>query len=444
MLNISINRMKTSIATDKRLFYLLQALLVLITFIVFYPVLGHEFLYSWDDQWQVLNNYTFSGFNLDNLKNIIFSSYFGQYSPLNQFFYTCIYVVLGSKPIYFHAMSLLFHLGCVLLAFRFICSLLLLRSNSNKIKIYLVAFGVALMMGIHPVQVEAVSWISASKIVTCAFFFLFGLYSYVTFLRCKRYGWYVWSAVFFALSFLCKEQAVIFPLCLLIIDYYVRCNNWKSFDYWLEKTPFFMLSICFALFTIASYSHYSDDLLAGDKFYSFIERLAFSGYSIVEYLTKLLVPIHLLYMYPFPVQLGESLPFRFWIYPFILLILIVLLILGRRRKVLIFGSLFFFSNLFLVLHLIPMPRVTIVADRYLYVAILGFFFVLIWYLAGWWQRQSVWLKHITLYCVFILLIMAGWYSNNHCRIWQNDQTLKQEMKSLIEERATSESEKKIN
>lgn len=134
MLNISINRMKTSIATDKRLFYLLQALLVLITFIVFYPVLGHEFLYSWDDQWQVLNNYTFSGFNLDNLKNIIFSSYFGQYSPLNQFFYTCIYVVLGSKPIYFHAMSLLFHLGCVLLAFRFICSLLLLRSSNNKIK----------------------------------------------------------------------------------------------------------------------------------------------------------------------------------------------------------------------------------------------------------------------------------------------------------------------
>ncbi|MBU5894520.1 hypothetical protein JVW19_21345, partial [Vibrio cholerae O1] len=81
-----------------------------------------------------------------------------------------------------------------------------------------------------------------------------------------------------------KEQAVIFPLCLLIIDFFVRCNKWNSLDYWLEKIPFFMLSVCFALFTMASYSHFSDDLLAGDKFYSLIDRLAFSGYSIVEYL----------------------------------------------------------------------------------------------------------------------------------------------------------------
>lgn len=179
---------------------------------------------------------------------------------------------------------------------------------------------------------------------------------------------------------------------------------------------------------------FSDDLLAGDKFYSLIDRLAFSGYSIVEYLTKLLVPVHLLYMYPFPIQLGESLPLRFWIYPFVLLVLVVLLLIGRKHAVLMFGAFFFFSNLLLVLHLVPMPRITIVADRYLYLANIGFFFVLIWYLVDWWHRQATYLKHITLYCVFILLVMAGWYSNNHCRIWQTDRTLKQEMKSLIEER----------
>lgn len=434
MLNISINRMKTSIVTDNKLFYLLQTILIVVTFIVFYPVLGHDFLYSWDDQWQVLNSYTFNGFSQDNLINILFNSYYGQYSPLNQFFYTCIYSLLGSKPVYFQCSNLLFHLGCVLLAFNLISSLLLLRRRDNKTKIYLIAFGVALLMGIHPVQVEAVSWISASKVLTCAFFFLLGLNSYVIFLKCKRSGWYVWSAIFFSLSFLCKEQAVIFPLCLLIIDFFVRCNKWNSLDYWLEKIPFFMLSVCFALFTMASYSHFSDDLLAGDKFYSLIDRLAFSGYSIVEYLTKLLVPVHLLYMYPFPIQLGESLPLRFWIYPFVLLVLVVLLLIGRKHAVLMFGAFFFFSNLLLVLHLVPMPRITIVADRYLYLANIGFFFVLIWYLVDWWHRQATYLKHITLYCVFILLVMAGWYSNNHCRIWQTDRTLKQEMKSLIEER----------
>ena len=141
MLNISINRMKTSIVTDNKLFYLLQTILIVVTFIVFYPVLGHDFLYSWDDQWQVLNSYTFNGFSQDNLINILFNSYYGQYSPLNQFFYTCIYSLLGSKPVYFHAMNLLFHLGCVLLAFNLISSLLLLRRRDNKTKIYLIAFG---------------------------------------------------------------------------------------------------------------------------------------------------------------------------------------------------------------------------------------------------------------------------------------------------------------
>ena len=48
--------MKTSIVTDNKLFYLLQTILIVVTFIVFYPVLGHDFLYSWDDQWQVLNS----------------------------------------------------------------------------------------------------------------------------------------------------------------------------------------------------------------------------------------------------------------------------------------------------------------------------------------------------------------------------------------------------
>lgn len=103
MLNISINRMKTSIVTDNKLFYLLQTILIVVTFIVFYPVLGHDFLYSWDDQWQVLNSYTFNGFSQDNLINILFNSYYGQYSPLNQFFYTCIYSLLGSKPVYFQS-----------------------------------------------------------------------------------------------------------------------------------------------------------------------------------------------------------------------------------------------------------------------------------------------------------------------------------------------------
>lgn len=40
MLNISINRMKTSIVTDNKLFYLLQTILIVVTFIVFLSGFG--------------------------------------------------------------------------------------------------------------------------------------------------------------------------------------------------------------------------------------------------------------------------------------------------------------------------------------------------------------------------------------------------------------------
>jgi len=48
-------------------------LLTGIILFIFYPVFTHNFCYTWDDNWMVINHYTENGWNYFNLRRIFFS-----------------------------------------------------------------------------------------------------------------------------------------------------------------------------------------------------------------------------------------------------------------------------------------------------------------------------------------------------------------------------------
>ncbi len=52
---------------------------------------------------------------------------------------------------------------------------------------------------------------------------------------------YLLTLFLFAVSFLAKEQAVTLPLLLILIDWF--CQNLKEKALWVEKLPFFILSL---------------------------------------------------------------------------------------------------------------------------------------------------------------------------------------------------------
>jgi hypothetical protein len=70
----------------------------LAVFAVYFPALSNGFLMLWDDQWVVINSYTYHGLAPDNLWRILTEFYHGQYAPLNQFYYTCLYSAFGLNP----------------------------------------------------------------------------------------------------------------------------------------------------------------------------------------------------------------------------------------------------------------------------------------------------------------------------------------------------------
>lgn len=422
-------------ANKRNLLFMLGLATVVIG--VFFPVFQHDFLYKWDDRWQILNAYTFNGLTWKNLKFIFSDFYVGQYSPLNQLFYTLTYEVFGVNSTAFHAINLCWHIGCVLLTYIFVKQLLVLMKEEKNLPVEWIAFFVALLMAIHPVQVEPVSWLSASKIVVQAFFFMAGLVFYLSYLRGGKVTYYLLCMLSYLFAFLCKEQATIFPLCLLLLDYVAK-RDFRTRLLWIEKIPFFMLSVCFGLITLASFTPFAKSIVVGEDTYSFLERLIFSGYSLTEYITKLIFPVKLMYIYPFPASHGETLPFHFYIYPLVLIEILILLWKGRKQRVFMFGSLFFIIQLLLMLHILPMPRFYIGADRYLYLACIGFFFMIVYYLYQWIRTLHKNKRNMLMGLVCCIIVFLGIYSNNISRKWANDTSLKQEMKELIKSAVNKE------
>ena len=122
---------------------------------------------------------------------------------------------------------------------------IMLLSKSNvyiEYNIRIIAFFTALLWGIHPVNVESVAWLSASKVLIYTFFYLLSLLCYLKYVQNRRNTYFLLTLFFFICSFLGKEHAVTLPVCLLLIDYFVG-RDFHNRELWVEKISFFSLSL---------------------------------------------------------------------------------------------------------------------------------------------------------------------------------------------------------
>jgi hypothetical protein len=406
---------------------ILPLALPVITLLVYLPTINHQFLLDWDDQWQVLNKYTSGGLGYENLQSIFGTFYFGQYSPLNQLFYSIIYNFFGFDPRAFHAVNLLWHIGNVCLVYVFIKMLFSFRKEQDTGKEIIIAFFVALLFAIHPIQAEVVSWISASKVLTCSFFFLLSMIFHLSYTKNGKLLYYLFSIIAFVFSFLCKELAVTLPLCLILIDFFIGKKTVNK-DNIIEKIPYFSLMICFLVITILSYNRPVDVVLRSGYGYSFGERIIFGCYSLFEYIVKLTVPLNLKFVYPYPMEVGDPLPVLFYIYPIATGAICLLFYKKLKRPITFFCCAFFLINLSFFLHVVPLPRFAITADRYLYLPSIGLFLLAVFMLIDFLKQILIPLKPsltktaallFATYCIFL-----GIYSHHRSEVWFNDQSLR--------------------
>ena len=429
--------------------YLCALLLVAVVIAIYHPMLQHAFLLSWDDEWMVLNNYTFS-WSWPNLWRILSEYYTGQYSPLNQIIYTLIYKLAGKDPLFFHAMSLSLHAINVLLVFRltegFITASLPGRPRPATLSLprreglvsdfsLPAAFITALLFAVHPLQVEAVAWISASKVLLYTSFYLAALGCYLLYLLREQSRYYYLALLAFVLSFGGKEQAVMLPFALLWADWLLH-RNLKEAGLWFEKLPFMVIALVFCYVTIRSHASTDRGILSEEAVYPLFQRLALGSYALTEYLVKTLFPVHQLFFYPIPFRIGDPLPLRFYFYPILLIVMGLSLWPLLKKRGIWAGVAFFLLHIALVLHIVPMSRFTVVADRYLYLAGPGLFFLLALTLLHVVRRvrrpRWIWIPFL------LYLISLGSASYYRVQVWKNDATLKKDITLLLEKRLEKE------
>lgn len=405
-----------------------------ITIVTYFPILNNLLIDLWDDQWQVINTATESGFTIKNIISILTSFQGGQYSPLNQLCYTVIYFLCGYTPLGYHLFSLLLHIGSTLLVYFIALKLLKQLLSLSEKDIKNISLLACILFSIHPLQVESVAWVSASKVVLFAFFYLLSTYMYTFFIERKKYQFYFLAIFFFILSFGGKEQAVIFPVWLLIL-YWVYGYNLKSKDLWLHSFPFFVLSVFFGVITILSQDSNRGGLFSYSETYSFFQRIILASYSLTEYLTKWLFPVKLQYIYPFPFSVNEKAPFWLVMYPVILVAAIYLFKAFFSKKIVLFSILFFLIHIIFVLHIVSISRFVVTADRYIYISAIGLSIIVSYYIVLLLNKLKNRIKRNLLVLLLMVYVMTlSIYSNYRCRVWYSTDTLKKEIREQLNKR----------
>jgi protein O-mannosyl-transferase len=354
-------------------------LIALLTVMVFFPALRNGFV-SWDDYDVLLENPRYQGLDWTQLRWMFTTFHMSLYRPLTWVSLGLDYNLWGMNPFGYHLSSLLFHVVNAVLVY-FLSLSLLRRAISSpsvpgEVPLRVAAGFAALLFALHPLRVEAVTWISARNDLVSGLFILATLLCY---LRAaageKRIWWLSLAIVFYAFSLLSKASGMTLPLVLIVLDIYplkrLGPGRWFGSEAnraWLEKTPFLFLGLSAAV--IAVLAKQETGAMASFDQYGIARRLAQALYGLAFYLWKTLLPVGLSPLYELPIQFNPWARHFIISGAFVLTVTVVLLMVRRRWPAALAGWACYVILLLPVLG-VAQSGPQIVADRYSYLACLG-------------------------------------------------------------------------
>ena len=401
-------------ALTKHRIYVLLPILAL-TFLTYLPALSNGFT-NWDDDKYILMNDAIKGLSAAHVRTHFTQFFEGNYHPLSLLSLSLDHAIGGLDPFVYHLINLVFHLVNTALVYYVVLLV------SGRLPIAAVA---ALLFGIHPMHVESVAWIAERKDVLYAFFFLVSLVAYIHYVRTDKTRFFVWSVVLFLCSMLSKAMAVSLVVTLVALDVFLG-RKLLSRKVLLEKVPFVLFAL--VLGWVAIVAQQSKGAVI-EGFLLWHQRLLVACYGLVQYVWKLMLPLGLSPFYAYPAVREGLLPSTFWFYPVIVLVLAGLVVASfRYSRLAVFGAVFFAVNVALVLQWFPVGS-ALMADRYVYVASIGFFLIVGTVYDSLLGSRYPRLAGVAL-AVYTALLCVSTY--RYTQIWKDDITL---WNSVIAKRA---------
>jgi protein O-mannosyl-transferase len=278
------------------------ALLALVTFGIYGGTLKYPFVY--DDSHVVVSNlklrdlsyiprfyYTPGMYSFGKLDQV-------SYRPFLFTTYSIDYMLTGLGPVSYRLTDLLIHMLCGFFVYLLGCRLLGASipadgtgppGDTPTVRAF--ALGAALLFTAHPVQSEAVVYVSARSATLSALACLASLWLFTGYIKRRRAAWLAASACMYALGLLTKETALPFALMFPLAGYAMaRKTDGETALPARAYAPFFGVAAAFTLFLTYLYTHYG---LPGLKQGWFGGHLAGSLAALPGYLRLLVLPFGL-------------------------------------------------------------------------------------------------------------------------------------------------------
>jgi hypothetical protein len=256
------------------------ALLILVTIVVYLPCLRGGFI--WDDFTLITENRLIKA--SDGLQRFWHTAEASEYYPLTGSLRWLEWRLWGMAPMGYHVVNVLLH------AINSVLVWMVLR----RLKIP-GAWWAALVFAIHPVNVATVAWISEQKNTLSMLFYALAILLYLNFSEESRWRWYVLSVTAFLLALLSKTAVVMLPVVLLGCIWWVR-GRVRTKDLF-QLAPFWAFSLIFGIVTIWFHrTHALEPMAIQPESVAF--RLAVAGWAPWFYLSKALLPVDLMAVYP--------------------------------------------------------------------------------------------------------------------------------------------------
>ncbi len=327
------------------------------------------------------------------------------YRPFALLTYGLDYMIYGSNPIGYHLTALFFHLLNVVLVYLI---------SERVIKDRWVSILSAILFSVHPVHSEAVSWISARMDLVATFFTLVSFYSYIKYIDNKRFSNLILTLIFFIFALFSKEISII-----LIFVY--LC--YPPFTGKRVMSKEVLLTFLFSSGIVAGYLLVRMSVvgtLVGD-YYPLGVKVSTVPWVIISYFKLFFYPFDLRLLYDKPYLIKEPLN-RITVLSWlgVGIFLLITFITYKRNSRLSFFLIFYLIFLLPVSGLITFIRISLIADRYLYLPSVGLVifcsYLIVWMIG---KVKSWYLKRLLIFGTVVILIVFSVITVIRNRDWNN-------------------------
>jgi tetratricopeptide (TPR) repeat protein len=272
-------------SSPRRRAFIFALVLAAVTIFVYRPAWNGGFV--WDDDVYITNNELLT--SPDGLRRIWFSlDSPSQYFPLVYTTFRIEHAFWGLNPTGYHWINLILHVANALLVWAVLARLKVPG-----------AWLAGAIFALHPVQVESVAWITERKNVLMGFFFLLTLFAWIAFIdegTRRRWLFYGLALIFYLLALSAKTTACTLPAALFLILWLQKTPiSWKRV---FQILPFLVLGVAMGALAMWWERYHQGTSRAVFTFLSPIERLLVASHAVWFYLSKLIWPSNLTFIYP--------------------------------------------------------------------------------------------------------------------------------------------------